>query len=167
MKYAVTVAGQEFEVEFRDGAMLVDGRPVDAELRSVAGTPLQQLFRNGGCRTVAVTRSDGRWQVLIEGEQHEVSILDARIKALQGVAGSAHGLGAGEVVRAPMPGMVLRLEVAAGDPVKAGAGILVLEAMKMENEIRCRAGGVVQSVLVTPGQAVEKGALLVEIGPAS
>ena len=69
--------------------------------------------------------------------------------------------------KAPMPGMVLRVGVEPGATVSAGQGVLVLEAMKMENEIRAGAGGIVTSVLVEAGMAVEKGTPLVAIGPPS
>jgi len=64
-----------------------------------------------------------------------------------------------------MPGLVLRLEVEEGQAVRIGTGLLVLEAMKMENEIRAVEVGVVRKILVRAGQAVEKGAVLVEISP--
>jgi pyruvate carboxylase subunit B len=61
-----------------------------------------------------------------------------------------------------MPGLVTRVLVGAGEEVKAGAAVIVMEAMKMENELRAKAAGRVKSVPVQPGTAVEKGALLVE-----
>jgi pyruvate carboxylase subunit B len=63
-----------------------------------------------------------------------------------------------------MPGLVVRVSVSVGDRVEAGQGIVVMEAMKMENELRATAAGTVKSVNATPGTAVEKGALLVELG---
>jgi pyruvate carboxylase subunit B len=64
---------------------------------------------------------------------------------------------------APMPGLVVRVNVKAGDTVEAGQGLIVMEAMKMENELRVQAAGRVKTVLVTPGSVVEKGALLIEL----
>jgi biotin carboxyl carrier protein len=66
-------------------------------------------------------------------------------------------------MRAPMPGLVVRVAAVVGEPVQAGASLVVLEAMKMENELRASAAGVVQAVLVEPGQTVEKGQTLVEL----
>ena len=63
-----------------------------------------------------------------------------------------------------MPGLVVRVNVAEGDTVAAGQGLVVMEAMKMENELRAAAAGTVSRVLATPGAAVEKGAVLVELG---
>src|SRR6266853_1523136 len=69
----------------------------------------------------------------------------------------------GGTVRAPMPGLVVRIEVAEGQQVDAGAGLVVVEAMKMENELRAPRPGTVQTVHVAVGQAVEKGASLVTL----
>ncbi|HEY0673364.1 MAG TPA: acetyl-CoA carboxylase biotin carboxyl carrier protein subunit, partial [Longimicrobiales bacterium] len=63
---------------------------------------------------------------------------------------------------APMPGLVLRVDVEAGQQVNAGQGVVIIEAMKMENELRADAAGVVARILVQPGTAVEKGTVLVE-----
>ncbi len=64
---------------------------------------------------------------------------------------------------APMPGLIVRISVAVGDKVEAGQGVVVMEAMKMENELRATASGTVRRVEVAPGTAVEKGALLVAL----
>ena len=62
-----------------------------------------------------------------------------------------------------MPGLIVRVTVNAGDVVRMGQGVVVMEAMKMENELRAPANGTVKQVLVAPGNAVEKGAVLLEI----
>ena len=69
-------------------------------------------------------------------------------------------------MRAPMPGLVVRVEVAEGQAVEAGAGLVVVEAMKMENELRATRAGMVKTVHVAVGQAVEKGAALVTLASA-
>jgi pyruvate carboxylase subunit B len=63
-----------------------------------------------------------------------------------------------------MPGLVVRLLVREGEQVQAGAGLVVLEAMKMENELKAPRAGVVQGIRVAPGQTVEKGAVLLQLG---
>ncbi len=74
-------------------------------------------------------------------------------------------LGEGGVIKALMPGRIIRVMVSKGDSVRKGAALLVLEAMKMENEIQAPADGLVESVFVEPGQTVEGGAELVHIAP--
>ena len=71
------------------------------------------------------------------------------------------------LVRAPMPGLVLRVDVVEGQEVAAGDGLVVLEAMKMENVIRASLGGRIKAIHVAEGTAVEKAALLVDIDPVS
>jgi pyruvate carboxylase subunit B len=62
-----------------------------------------------------------------------------------------------------MPGLIVRVNVAVGDAIGAGAGLVVMEAMKMENELRAPAAGTVRAIHAAPGKAVEKGALLIEL----
>jgi pyruvate carboxylase subunit B len=66
-----------------------------------------------------------------------------------------------------MPGLIVRVNVSVGDRVEAGQGLVVMEAMKMENELRAAAAGTVRTVRVRPGEAVEKGQVLVEFEATS
>ena len=98
----------------------------------------------------------------VDGRRHRVSLrnpLDQLIGELGLEAEPAPELG---TVFAPMPGLVLRIEVTDGQSVEAGDTLLVLEAMKMENAIKAPAAGTVVRVAVAAGQAVEKGGVLVE-----
>ncbi len=99
------------------------------------------------------------------GKDFDVEIDDERsllIKSFHPKASAGGGL---TKVKAPMPGLVVRLEVEKGQAVKPGQGLLVLEAMKMENEIRSRVEGTVEQIDVRPGVAVEKDELLMTIKP--
>lgn len=162
MKYFVSVDGREVEVEVEGDRVRVDGRELTAHLGQVPGTPLRHLLLGARSVTLALEGSRGRWQVAYHGDRREVEVLDERtrhIRSLTGQAGQAKGLGA---LKAPMPGLVVRVTVEAGQRVGPGTGLVVLEAMKMENELRAHAEAVVQAVLVRPGQAVEKGEVLIE-----
>ena len=106
--------------------------------------------------------TDG-WTVHHRGERWQAVVMDERTRRVESLGAAAGSESRGEVVRAPMPGLVLRLEVEEGTPVEPGTGVLVLEAMKMENEIRASSAGVVTKVLVSPGAPVEKGTPLIEI----
>jgi len=75
---------------------------------------------------------------------------------------SAENAGPAPLV-APMPGLVVRINVEAGDPIRAGQPLVVMEAMKMENELRSTSDGVVRAIRVRPGEAVEKGTVLIEL----
>lgn len=162
MKYRVSVGGRQVEVDVSPRGVSLDGRPVDCGLEPVPGTPVYLLRLGESVRPVVLSREGRDWLVEWSGERLKVSL---DVGELRGSGGRPGGSGAGTaVVRAPMPGLVLRVEVEAGEQVRSGTGLVVLEAMKMENEIRSPRDGVVRKVWVRAGEAVEKGAELVEIG---
>ena len=167
MKYFVTIGAQTVEVEVDGDRVLVGGEAVDVHLAPLVGTPLYHLLLAGASWTVAAQplEGDGRWAMGVVGERVEVAVHDERTRAAQAASGTeASPSDAGPaVVRAPMPGLVVRVEVADGQRVEAGAGLVVVEAMKMENELRAPRAGVVQTVHVAVGQAVEKGMPLVTV----
>jgi biotin carboxyl carrier protein len=102
-------------------------------------------------------------EVVLEGRRFNVEVLDARSAALRARVGAASGGGAGSPlseVRAPMPGRIVRTLAAPGDAVEAGRGLVVMEAMKMQNEIRAPRAGTVKSIAVREGARVPAGALL-------
>ncbi|HVH68705.1 MAG TPA: biotin/lipoyl-containing protein [Gemmatimonadales bacterium] len=163
MKYLVTIGSQTLEVAVENGRVLVGGEALDAQLVAVSGTPLYHLLLGGESWTVAAQPLEGagRWALGAVGERVEVAAVDERAQHVEASAGpSGVPMGGGTVV-APMPGLVVRVEVVPGQRVEAGTGLVVVEAMKMENELRAARAGVVEAVHVTPGQPVEKGAVLV------
>lgn len=164
MKYFVTVAGQEFEIEIEGDRIVVDGRPVTAALDPVPGTPLRHLVIDGRPVELAVEAAGrGTWTFIHRGDRREIEVVDERTRHIRSLAADPAVTAGVGVVRAPMPGLVVRVEASPGQQVPAGAGLVVLEAMKMENELRAPAAAVVRAVLVEPGQAVEKGQVLVEL----
>jgi pyruvate carboxylase subunit B len=166
MKYFVQIAGREVVVELTGDAVRVDGVLVPAVLESLPGTPLRQL-RLGDRAVVLEVVSGGRgtWELGHRGERWEAEVIDERTRHIRSLTGGDRvRSGAGEV-KAPMPGLVVRLLVEPGQRVEAGAGLVVLEAMKMENQIKASAAGVVAALRVEAGQAVEKGQVLVVLGP--
>jgi len=163
MKYYVIIEGREFEVEVDGERIVVDGVESRAHLGAVAGTPLRHLLIDDRSRTLAVEPGGrGHWQVAYRGDRWEAEAIDERTRHIRGLTADQSTPRGPGVVRAPMPGLVVRLGVEVGQSVPAGHGVVVLEAMKMENELRAPAPGVVRAVLVRPGQPVEKGEVLVE-----
>jgi len=111
----------------------------------------------------AVATTRGRYTLWLDGFRYEVEALDERSRAIRELAGAAAGPSGPAPLVAPMPGMIVRVAVQVGDVVQAGQGLVVMEAMKMENELRAGAAGTVKAVLAQPGVAVEKGAVLLEL----
>lgn len=168
MKYFVTIDDRELEVTVEGDRVTVDGTVVRAELTAVPGTPLKQLTIDGKTLHWPMERApDGRWVVAPLGESWDVEVLDERARHIRGLTGSGQRKSGENVLKAPMPGLVVRVEVEPGQAVVEGQGIVVLEAMKMENELRASAAATVAAVRVVPGATVEKGEVLVEysLGP--
>ena len=167
MKYYVSLAGRTFEIDLHAGGARIDGREVEAELRELAGTALRHLLVDGrSLAMVAATPESAIWELLVDGVRHRLEVVDERTRTIRSMAGQSTAGKGPAPIRAPMPGLVTRVEVAAGDTVRAGQGVVVIEAMKMENELRADADGVVEQIMVAPGQAVEKGAILVQLRAA-
>jgi biotin carboxyl carrier protein len=163
MKYVVLLDGQTIEVEVDGDRVTVDGRPHSATLAVISGTPLRQLLIDGRPLTLTVEAiGRGRWALTPKGERWEMEVLDERTRHIRSLAGGGDQRRAAGVLKAPMPGLVVRVQVQPGEKVAAGDSLVVLEAMKMENELKAGAPGVVKSVRVAPGEAVEKGQVLVE-----
>jgi len=169
MKYFVTLRSRIYEIEVGGGRVTVDGEPFEAHLAAVPGTPLYHLLLAGSSWTVAAQPLEGtaplRWALGAVGERFEVEAVDDRTRQIQALTGRTKAPSGGGVVKAPMPGLVVRVEVAVGQRVEVGAGLVVVEAMKMENELRAQRAGVVETVHVAAGQTVDKGASLVTLAP--
>jgi pyruvate carboxylase subunit B len=105
----------------------------------------------------------GRHTLWLVGFRFETEALDERARAIRELTGAAAGASGPAPILAPMPGMIVRIAARVGDQVEPGQGLVVMEAMKMENELRATTAGTVRAVLVEPGTAVEKGAVLLEL----
>jgi pyruvate carboxylase subunit B len=160
MRYFVTVAGRTLHVDLGGPRPLVDGEPVSAELVRVPGTAAASLLVDG--RSYSLTTepgAPGRWKLSIGTRRLAAEVVDERTRAIREMTGGGTEPLEKEV-RAPMPGLVVRVGVEPGDAVRAGQGVVIVEAMKMENELKAPADGVVATVVVQAGQPVEKGQVL-------
>jgi biotin carboxyl carrier protein len=165
VKYVVDVAGRTVEVELDGDEVRVDGVAVHARLAELPGTPIVLLTLESEVHRIAVARGDtrGKYSLSLDGRRYAVEALDERTRAIRELSEATAAPAGPAPLIAPMPGLIVRVNVAPGDSVRAGQGLIVMEAMKMENELRATAAGVVKSVRATPGTAVERGAVLVEL----
>jgi biotin carboxyl carrier protein len=168
MLYHVTIGSRTLTVELAGDRVIVDG--VDAgsvELVALSGTPVRHLLVDGRSVTLVAHRKDDAWDLHVDGWPVRAEVVDERTRAIRAMTGRSGAAQGPRPVRAPMPGMIVRTEVDVGDQVRAGQGVVVMEAMKMENELKAETDGIVARVLIEPGQAVEKGAVLVEFEAAA
>jgi len=167
---SATVEGREVTIAIEPSAdgrwqVSIDGR----EARLVDAVEIRpgtwSLLCDGVSLVVDLDRRAPAPAMLFAGGEARVELVDARRRRLaQAVGQGAAGAQRGEVVRAPIAGRVVKLLVAAGDEVAADQGVAVLEAMKMENDIKAARGGVVETVHVQPGQSVETQEPLITLG---
>ena len=166
MRYHVLVGERRFEVELGPEGATIDGRPVDVALGQTDGTPVRGLLiATETHRLVGERAARGRWKLGLRGRSHDVEVVDERTMAIRALAGTGASVTGPRPIVAPMPGMVVKVEVAEGDVVRAGQGIVIVEAMKMENELRAEVAGRVKAVHVKAGEAVEKDQVLIDFGP--
>jgi biotin carboxyl carrier protein len=168
MKLWVTLAGREAEVSFRtEGEHLVleaDGRSIEADFVRLPDGEVYSLLIDGRSHVVRVSPTAEGVDVELRGTVIPVEVKHPLEKMLQ-AAGSARAATRGETVSAPMPGVVVALRVRVGDVVAAGQAIVVVEAMKMQNELAVAHDGVVSEVLVAERAAVSAGQVLVRLVP--
>ena len=166
MKYVVQINGARRTVSIEPGGVRYeDDSPVRAELSDIEGSPVRMVRLGTHVYRVVAEKRQGRgnYTLWVDGYRFECEALDERTRAIRDFSAAAAGPVGPAPITAPMPGLIVRVNVSVGDRVEAGQGIVVMEAMKMENELRATAAGTVRSVEVTPGTAVEKGALLVAL----
>ena len=165
MIYVVEVNGQRYTVDVQRGEAIVDGVKYRASMQRVAGTPVRILNVNDAVHRMVLRErvARGRYRLWLDGHRYDAEALDSRARAIRDMQASVAKPAGPAPLRAPMPGLIVQLRVQVGDTVSAGAGLVVMEAMKMENELRAQAAGTVRAVHVSVGAAVEKGALLVEL----
>jgi acetyl/propionyl-CoA carboxylase alpha subunit len=160
VKYFSRIGQHEYEIEIVGEQVYVDGEPIVVDLRQSGAPELYSLLFNGRSYELLIEAERFNYGVTVRGERFEVQVEDERTRRLN-AGRKMPALPGGELaVTAPIPGLVVKVLVAAGDAIQEDQPLVILEAMKMENEIRALRGGVVHKVEVTAGQRVEQNGVL-------
>lgn len=158
--FQISIADRTVEIVLDDGRLLVDGRPVEASAELTADGHYSVLV---GGRSLSISSERGSpVRLRTTAAVWPVEVVGNRERLLRSAESSDDRARHHFAVRSPMPGLIVKVNVQTGDTVRTGASLLVLEAMKMENEIRATHDGTIDRVHVTPGDAVLKNALLLE-----
>ena len=161
MKYVAIINNQQYEIEIdEDGKVLIDGDERDVDFLNLGGSLFSVITENKSLEAV-IDDDEGRIAVMMGGRLFETQVLDERAILMMQRRG-VQETGSGEV-HAPMPGLIVEVTVQPDQQVEIGDTLIILESMKMQNELKSPIAGVVRSVQVAAGQAVEKNMLLVEI----
>jgi biotin carboxyl carrier protein len=158
------VEGKQFLVEIIDEKHVnVDGKVYEVDFESVSGQPVYSLIVDGKSHEGYAARGDEDWQVLLHGRLYPITVEDEREKRLRSAAGGGV-VEAGEFhLRAPMPGLVVAIPVEEGQAVKRGDVLLILESMKMQNELKAPRDGTVGRLRVKAGDTVEQKQTLLSV----
>ena len=165
MKYITVVGDRTYIIDVeREGEVVRDGVPHRLDFKSIDQEGLYSLLVDNKSYEALVEEVEGQLQVVIDGALYTVSVIDERARRLAEAAGGFAPPSGEQGVRSPMPGLVVAIPVKEKDAVKKGQVVLVLESMKMENELKAPRDGTITSVKVTPRQPVEQGQVLLTIG---
>ncbi len=156
--FQVSIGGREHTVTIdNEGKFEVDG----VSLNLTISNPNPNTYIVSDSSASVRLLYDGQGQLLLNGQQHDVVVHSERDLLLRRYAATGQQGAVRSEVRAPMPALVVGIEVKVGDSVEEGQGLIVLEAMKMENELRSHRAGVVKEIRAVKGKTVEKNDLLI------
>ncbi len=167
MKYFATVNDQTFEIDIDyQGRVTVDGAELAADMRPVSGAHLHSLLLDNASYEIVLDpaiEERNLYGVMVGGERYVIKVQDERSRRL---ALADRNLKAPEgelAIKAPIPGLVVKVTVAPGQEVAKGETLVILEAMKMENELHAPRAGVIHEIRVEPRQQVTLGQVLMTI----
>ena len=164
MKYISTVNGKEYKIEIIDEHhVLLDGREIKIDFNSVSGQPIYSLLVDGKSYESFIYPGDDEWEVLLRGRLYTVVVEDERERRLRAAAGSSVSESGEYHMKSPMPGMVIAIPVEEGQEIEKGDVLLILESMKMQNELKSPRAGTVGRVRVKPGESVEQRQILLSV----
>ena len=164
MRYISEVDGLEFPVEILDEHHVRFGGDIlEADLAAVSGESLYSLIVNGESFEGYVYPDEDGWQVLLLGQFYQVRVEDEREKHLRSAIQGVVRTSAEFVLKAPMPGLVISVLVAEGQVVDMGQTLVILESMKMQNNLRAPFAGKVARLRIQAGESVEQKQVLLNL----
>ena len=161
MKYITIINNEKYEINIdKDGGILVNGEPRDVDFLNLGGSLYSVITQNQSLEVV-IDDEDNTIEVMMNGRLYETQVLDERALLMAQRRGGL-GSNSGEV-HSPMPGLIVQVTVEKGQTVKQGQTVVILESMKMQNELKAPVEGTVSAIHVEAGQSVDKNAFLIEI----
>ncbi len=156
MKYITTTAEREFIIEILDdNHVALNGVVYEVDFEVASEQTIYSLLVNNRSFEGSVYQSDDGWQVLLHGTQYVLQVEDEREKRLHASMGGEHHVNIDFHLRAPMPGLVIAVPISEGQVVQKGDVLIILESMKMQNEIKSPRAGKISRIRVKPGDRVE------------
>jgi len=164
--YKVKVNGSQIQVNVENDKVLMDGKPFDADVLEFKKGHFQILRNNRSFRAEIVTYlpEEKSFHMKVNNHDYKLQLSDQYDELLHSMGMDASSHRTVNEVKAPMPGLVLKVMIEPGQTIAKGDTLLILEAMKMENILKAPADGIVKKILVTKGDKVEKNQVMVNMG---
>jgi biotin carboxyl carrier protein len=158
MKYVTTVNEKEYTIEVVDEHHVrIGDRLIQVNFEPVSGQPVFSLIMDGkSYESFVYEGEDEDWQVLLRGRLFQVRVEDEREKRLRVAAGGGVSEGGEYMMKAPMPGLIVAFSVEEGQEVEKGQVLVILESMKMQNELKSPRAGKIGRIRVKAGESVEQ-----------
>ncbi len=162
-EYTISIGEKNLEIlAGNDGSLLLDGKALSLVMKSA--NRVHTVASGGNVHTLYIRQlEDHTYEIWIKHHVLKLKVEDRRTHLLHALEQKSGAVHESVVVRAPMPGLVLDVAIGEGEKVIAGGKLFILEAMKMENEIRAPIGGTVHGLKVRKGDVVEKDQVLIQI----
>jgi len=165
MKYFVKVDDHDFVIDLGpDQQMTVNDDSLTVDYQQLPDSGVLSLLINNRSLVTVVEKRNDIYEVLINGELYEVAVQDERSYRLAKARGDVREASGEITVRSPMPGVIVKVPVEQGQTVAKGETLVILESMKMENELKSPRDGVVLRINTSSGASVEKGQDLLIVG---
>jgi biotin carboxyl carrier protein len=163
MRYLAEIDDQEFPIEILDDHHVWFGdENITVDITSVKGQPLYSLLVNGESYEGYVFPDEDAWQVLLLGQFFSVKVTDERERHLRTVESTIAQPG-GHTLKAPMPGLIISICVEESQQVEKDTVLIILESMKMQNELRSPLAGTISHIRVSEGETVEQKQILLTV----
>lgn len=164
MKYITTIGEQEYSIEIVNRKLIkVDGVPYEVDFSSISGQPVYSLLIDGKSYEGYMYPDDDDWEVLLQGSMYAVNVEDERERRLRQALGEGPAQQSEFHLKAPMPGLVVTVPVLEGQQIANGEVLIILESMKMQNELKSPRDGVISRIRVKEGDSVERKQTLLSV----
>jgi len=164
MKYVTTIGDKEYTIEVIDsGHISFNGKVMEVDFESISGQPVYSLILDGNSFEAYVYGHEDELQVLLLGQQYPARVEDERAKRLTSSGGAKPQESGGFQLKAPMPGLVVAISVQEDQPIEKGQVLVILESMKMQNELKSPRAGTVERIKVKVGETVEQRQILLTV----
>ena len=167
MKYITTIEDQEYIVELvEEGVVKVNGKEYHVDFDEVSGQKIFSLIIDGKSFEAHVSEGEQNlWNILLRGSLYEADVIDEREKRLTEAAGVVVKGSSVFMLRSPMPGLVTKLPISLEDKVETGDVLIILESMKMQNELKSPQAGIISEIRISEGENVDQNQILVVVEP--